>query len=119
MNRPIPSLYMKEEILFNRAMALDRPSVNVLAESENLILARVNTSFLSQQSVDFFFSSAHILIQIIDTDSLSILFRDEVQNKGAGSTEERSTYQAVVNAMKELGKNIDLYLKETRKVHGV
>jgi hypothetical protein len=115
----IECIYMKEKILFNRALAIDLPSINVLAGSENLVLTRVETSFISQQSVDFFFSSALITIQIIDPGSLAIQFLDEVQKKGAGSTRERSAYQAVVNAMNELGENVDLYLKEKRKAHGV
>ncbi len=115
----VECIYMKEKILFNRALSMDLASINVLANAENLVLTRINTSFISQQSVDFFFSSANIMIQIIDPGSLTILYRDEVQKKGAGSTRERSAYQAVVNAMNELGKNVDLYLKELRKVHGV
>jgi hypothetical protein len=115
----VESIYMKEKILFSRALSMDLQSINVLATSENLVLTRVNTYFISQQSVDFFFSRANIMIQIIDPGSQTILFRDEVQTKGAGSTRARSAYQAVVNAMTELGKNVDLYLKESRKVHGV
>jgi hypothetical protein len=80
---------------------------------------RVETSFLSQQSVDFFFSSAHIVLEVVDTNSPAVTFTDEVTRRGAGKTKELSAYQAVVNAANDLARNLDLYLKEKRRIHGV
>jgi len=111
--------YMTEEILFNRAQALDRSSIDILTDADSLFLMRVETSFLSQQSVDFFFSSAHIVLEVVDTNSPAVTFTDEVTRRGAGKTKELSAYQAVVNAANDLARNLDLYLKEKRRIHGV
>ena len=111
--------YMTEEILFNRATALDRASIDILTDADTLFLIRVETTFLSQQSVDFFFSNAHIFLEVIDTSAPAVTFSDEVIRRGAGKTKEMSAYQAVVNAANDLARNLDLYLTEMRSIHGV
>jgi len=111
--------YMTEEILFNRALELDRSSIGVLTDSDMLFLVQVQTAFLSQQSVDFFFSGAQILLQIIDTKAPRIVFSEEVSRRGAGRTRELSAYQAVVNAVNDIARQLDLYLKEARRIYGV
>ncbi len=111
--------YMTEEILFNRATTLDRASIDILTDADTLFLIRVETTFLSQQSVDFFFSNAHIFLEVIDTSAPAVTFSDEVVRRGAGKTKEMSAYQAVVNAVKDLARNLDLYLTEMRSIHGV
>jgi hypothetical protein len=111
--------YMTEEILFNRATALDRASIDILTDADTLFLIRVETTFLSQQSVDFFFSNAHIVLEVIDTSAPAVTFTDEVIRRGAGKTKELSAYQAVVNAAKDLTRNLDHYLTEMRSIHGV
>jgi hypothetical protein len=108
-----------ETILFNRALSLDRSSINILTDSDKLFLMEVETSFVSQQSVDFFFSSAHILLHVIDTNSLTLSYSEEVDRRGAGKTEQLSAYQAVVNAVKDMNQDLDLYLKEARRIHGL
>jgi hypothetical protein len=110
--------YMTEEILFNRALSLDRSSIDILTDADSLFLMRVETSFLSQQSVDFFFSNAHIVLDVVDTNSRAISYTDEVTRRGAGKTEEFSAYQAVVNAVNDIVRNLDLHLKEARRIHG-
>ena len=110
---------MTEAILFNRALSLDRSSIDILTDADNLFLMRVETSFVSQQSVDFFFSAAHIVLEVIDTNSPAIAFTDEVSRRGAGKTKELSAYQAVVNAANDIARNLDLYLKKTRRIHGI
>jgi hypothetical protein len=110
---------MTEEILFNRALSLDTSSIGVLTEADRLFLMRVETSFVSQQSIDFFFSAAHIVLNVIDTRVPAVSFSDEVQRRGAGKTRERSAYQAVVNTVADITENLDPYLKETRRIHGL
>jgi hypothetical protein len=111
--------YMTEKILFNRALGLDRASIDVLTESDLLLLVEVKTSFVSQQSVDFFFTNAHILLQVIDTNGPDISFREEVLKRGAGRTRALSAVQAVENAVNELLPQLNLFLKETRRLYGV
>jgi hypothetical protein len=111
--------YMTEQILFNRATALDRSSIDILTDADTLFLIRVETTFLSQQSVDFFFSNAHIVLEVIDTNTPAVTYTDEVTRRGAGKTKEQSAYQAVVNASKDLARNLDLFLTEIRSIHGV
>jgi len=111
--------YMTEEILFNRALQMDRSSIDVLSDSDMLFLIKVETAFLSQQSVDFFFSSADILLQVIDTKGPSLLFGERVSRRGAGKTRDLSADQAVVNAVNDITRQFDLYLKEVRRKYGV
>jgi hypothetical protein len=111
--------YMTEKILFNRAQDLDRSSIDILTDAENLFLIQVRTSFLSQQSTDFFFSDALISLEIIDTNTPRIVFSEEVNRRGAGRTKSNSAFQAVVNTVNEISPKLDLYLKEARRLHGV
>jgi hypothetical protein len=111
--------YMTEEILFNRALQLDRPSINVLSDADMLFLVRVKTAFISQQSVDFFFSNADILLQVVDTKALSVMVREQVSRRGAGKTRALSADQAVVNAVSDISRQLDLFLKEVRSKYGV
>jgi hypothetical protein len=111
--------FMTEEILFHRALSLDRSSIDILTDSDILILILVKSAFISQQSVDFYFSSADVLLQVIDTNTLKTPFREEVSKRGAGKSKELSGFQAVVNAVKVLAPELDIYLKELRRLHGV
>ena len=109
---------MTEAILFERALSLDRSSINILTDADTLFLIRVQTNFVSQQSVDFFFSAAHIVLDVIDTNAPSVSFTHEVSRRGAGKTKELSAYQAVVNAVNDMSEKLDIHLKETRRLHG-
>ena len=109
---------MAEAILFERALSLDRSSINILTDADRLFLIRVETNFVSQQSVDFFFSAAHIVLDVIDTNSPSVSFTHEVSRRGAGKTKELSAYQAVVNTVNDMSEKMDIYLKDTRRMHG-
>jgi hypothetical protein len=111
--------YMTEKILFNRAQDLDPSSIDILTDADNLFLMQVRTSFLSQQSIDFFFSNALIRLDIIHISGPSIVFSEEVGRRGAGKTKDNSAYQAVVNTINDITPKLDLYLKEARRLHGV
>jgi hypothetical protein len=110
---------MAEGILFTRALKLDRPSIDALTDSDLLFLVRVRTAFISQQSVDFFFSSADILLQVVDTKAPSTLLQEEVSRRGAGKTRALSADQAVFNVVSDISRQLDLFLKEVRSRYGV
>jgi hypothetical protein len=108
--------------LFNRAFEMDRPSLRLLGgqnAARILVLVDGRTGFVSQQSADFFVSEAEFSLKMIDAESFELYFESTASEKGAGPTRERSAEQALLNALGRAQADLDRYLEEVRRNHGV
>ena len=101
-------------------MSLEEDAVAALRQSgsETLILVTVKTSFISQQEVDFFVSGADIQVRFVDPAGAAG-YGNEISARGAGPTRDRSSLQAVDNALDLMIEDIDSYLKELRREYGI
>jgi hypothetical protein len=108
--------------LFNRAFEMDRPSLRLLGgqnAARILVLVDGRTGFVSQQSADFFVSETELSLKMIDAESFQLYFESTASEKGAGPTRERSAEQALLNALGRVQADLDRYLEEVRRNHGV
>ena len=108
--------------LFNRAFEMDKSSLRLLGgqnAARILVLVDGRTGFVSQQSADFFVSETELSLKMIDAESFELYFESTASEKGAGPTRERSAEQALLNALGRVQADLDRYLEEVRRNHGV
>lgn len=108
--------------LFQRTFEMDKPSLQIMGDrtgSDIIVLLWIKTSYLSQPSIDFFFSQAEVSTKIMNTQNSTILFQEVFTEEGAGSTQSEAEQQALSKALGRLTERIDIYLKRIRRENGV
>jgi len=114
----VTPVFTDEGELFNRAFNLDRAALSILSgqvDSEIVSLIKIKTRFLSQIAPNFFYSLAELESKSVDIRSFSIEYTENAAEKGAGSTEEESRFQAISGAFSILNRKTEKQLTTLRR----
>ncbi|MFW6181558.1 MAG: hypothetical protein ACOC8N_07405 [Spirochaetota bacterium] len=112
--------YLDDGYLFARAMEGDRGVLAALAGSSQhapVLLVGVERVSHSQASADFHLAVMQVSARYMDAGT--VLFRERLEQRGAGSTEEEAGDRAFSAALSTLVESLDRYFDHYRRKHGV
>ena len=112
--------YLDDGYLFARAMEGDRGTLAALAGSvppAPLLLVGVERVSHSQASADFHLAVMEVSARYVDAET--VLYRERLEQRGAGSTEVEAGDQAFSAALGMLVESLDRYFDRYRRKHGI
>lgn len=112
--------YLDDGYLFRSALEGDRATLAALSGSQppaSVLLVGVEQVARSQVSSDFHLAVTQVSVQYVVTET--VLYRERLEQRGAGSTEEEAGDQAFIDAVGRLAESLGLYLDGYRRKHGV